>query len=32
MLARHHAAAVDSGTVIPGEIELITGANGTIFV
>jgi hypothetical protein len=32
MLARHHAAAVDSGTAIPGEIELITGANGTILV
>ena len=32
MLARHHAAAVDNGTVIPGEIELITGTNGTILV
>ncbi|CAO2657139.1 Nn.00g032650.m01.CDS01 [Neocucurbitaria sp. VM-36] len=30
MLARHHAAAVDNGTIIPGEIELITGTNGTI--
>lgn len=30
MLARHHAAAVDNGTVIPGEMELITGPNGTI--
>lgn len=32
MLARHHAAAVDNGTMIPGEIELITGTNGTIVV
>ncbi|KAF1947314.1 Isochorismatase hydrolase [Clathrospora elynae] len=32
MLARHHAAAVDNGTIIPGEIELITSANGTIVV
>jgi hypothetical protein len=29
-LARGHAAAVENGTVIPGEIELITGENGTI--
>ncbi|KAF2224710.1 Isochorismatase-like protein [Elsinoe ampelina] len=32
MLARGHAAAVDNGTVIPGEIELITGENGTVVV
>ncbi|KAG9187756.1 hypothetical protein G6011_05627 [Alternaria panax] len=29
-LARGHAAAVENGTVIPGEIELITGENGTL--
>lgn len=32
MLARHHAAAVDNGTLIPSEIELITGTNGTILI
>jgi hypothetical protein len=32
MLARHHAAAVEEGIVIPGEIELINGENGTIAV
>ncbi|KAF2844966.1 isochorismatase hydrolase-like protein [Plenodomus tracheiphilus IPT5] len=30
MLARHHAAAVENGTTIPGEIDLITGTNGMI--
>ncbi|RMZ72292.1 Isochorismatase [Pyrenophora seminiperda CCB06] len=30
MLARHHAAAVENGTVIPGEIELVTSKNGTL--
>ncbi|CAI9627320.1 isochorismatase hydrolase [Alternaria burnsii] len=32
MVARGHAAAVDNGTVIPGEIDLITGENGTIVI
>ncbi|KAG8627601.1 hypothetical protein KVT40_005084 [Elsinoe batatas] len=32
MLARGHAAAVENGTVIPGEIGLITGKNGTIVI
>lgn len=32
MLARHHAAALDNGTYIPSEVELITGANGTIVI
>lgn len=32
MLARHHAAAVDNGTLIPSEIELITGTNGTVVI
>jgi hypothetical protein len=31
-LARHHAAAVEVGTIIPGEIELISGKNGSIVV
>ncbi|KAF1842272.1 Isochorismatase hydrolase [Cucurbitaria berberidis CBS 394.84] len=31
-LARHHAAAVENGTLIPSEVELITGNNGTIVV
>lgn len=30
MLARHHAAAVENGTLIPSEIELISGSNGTL--
>ncbi|KAI2478737.1 Isochorismatase hydrolase [Pyrenophora tritici-repentis] len=30
MLARHHAAAVENGTIIPGEIGLVTSANGTL--
>ncbi|EAT92562.1 hypothetical protein HBI56_000480 [Parastagonospora nodorum] len=29
-LARHHAAAVEVGTIIPGEIGLVTGANGSL--
>jgi hypothetical protein len=29
MLARHHAAAVDEGEVIPGELDLITVGNST---
>ncbi|KAK6335263.1 hypothetical protein TWF718_010697 [Orbilia javanica] len=29
-LARGHAAAIENGTIIPGEIELITGADGNI--
>ncbi|CAN9278480.1 unnamed protein product [Alternaria alternata] len=32
MVARGHAAAVDNGTVQPGEIDLITGENGTIVI
>lgn len=32
MLARHHAAAADNGTIIPGEIGLITGNNGSIVI
>ncbi|KAF4553214.1 Hypothetical protein D9617_7g029410 [Elsinoe fawcettii] len=32
MLARGHAAAVENGTVIPGEAGLITGANGTVLI
>lgn len=32
MLARDHAAAIENGTVIPGEAELITGQNGTIVI
>jgi hypothetical protein len=32
MVARGHAAAVDNGTVQPGEIDLITGENGTIII
>jgi hypothetical protein len=31
-LARHHAAAVEAGTIIPGEIGLITGKNGSIVI
>ncbi|KAI4911719.1 hypothetical protein J4E90_006536 [Alternaria incomplexa] len=31
-VARGHAAAVENGTVIPGEIELITGENGTVLL
>ncbi|KAI8938737.1 hypothetical protein NX059_004604 [Plenodomus lindquistii] len=30
MLARHHAAAVENGTMIPSEVELISSSNGTI--
>lgn len=30
MLARGHGAAVENGTFMPGEIELISGPNGTI--
>ncbi|KAL1796916.1 hypothetical protein ACET3X_005456 [Alternaria dauci] len=30
MLARGHAAAVENGTIIAGEIDLITGNNGTV--
>ncbi|KAF3904368.1 hypothetical protein AA313_de0209136 [Arthrobotrys entomopaga] len=29
-LARGHAAAIENGTVIPGEIELISGPNGNL--
>jgi nicotinamidase-related amidase len=29
-LARHHAAAVEKGTLIPGEIGLVTRANGSL--
>lgn len=32
MVARHHAAALENGTLIPSEMELITGGNGTIVV
>lgn len=32
MLARHHAAAVENGTFIPSEIELISDANGTVVI
>lgn len=31
-LARHHAAAVEVGTIIPGEIGLVTGGNGSLIV
>jgi hypothetical protein len=31
-LARHHAAAVQAGTIQPGEIGLITGRNGSIVI
>ncbi|KAF3917082.1 hypothetical protein ABW20_dc0102345 [Dactylellina cionopaga] len=30
MLARGHAAAIENGTIIPGEAELITGKDGKI--
>lgn len=32
MLARGHAAAIENGTVIPGEAGLITGQNGTVVI
>ncbi|KAJ4398059.1 hypothetical protein N0V91_010463 [Didymella pomorum] len=32
MLARGHAAAIENGTVIPGEAGLITGQNGTVII
>ncbi|EUC48101.1 hypothetical protein COCMIDRAFT_88354 [Bipolaris oryzae ATCC 44560] len=32
MLARHHAAAVENGTIQPGELDTITGSNGTILL
>jgi hypothetical protein len=31
-LARHHAAAVQAGTFIPSEMELITGKNGSVVI
>ncbi|KAF1914034.1 Isochorismatase-like protein [Ampelomyces quisqualis] len=31
-LARHHAAAVEAGTLIPGEVDLITGRNGSLMI
>jgi hypothetical protein len=32
MLARHHAAALEAGHLIDGEIGLITGTNGSIVI
>jgi hypothetical protein len=32
ILARGHAAALENGTLIPSEIELISGANGTLVI
>ena len=32
MLARGHAAAIENGTVQPGEASLITGQNGTVVI
>ncbi|KAF3939490.1 hypothetical protein ABW19_dt0206828 [Dactylella cylindrospora] len=31
-LARGHAAAIENGTIIPGEIDLITGSDGEIIL